>query len=70
MADLFNAQTQILLSSPRSFLITPEGSQCPVKLTEQQREKIANDWQRVQNVQVIGRVRGTLYTCPASTYTD
>ena len=61
-----NLQTQILISSPRSFLITPEGSQCPVKLTDEQREKITSSWQRVQAIQMIGQVRGTLYISPIS----
>lgn len=58
-------RTRILLCNPRSYLITNEGSSCPVKLTDTQRDDIASNWHKVQEFCRIGVAKGTLYARPA-----
>ena len=65
MAFRLKLNTRLLLSSPRSYLITPEGSRCPLKLTKAQREEIASTWRKVQDTHRIGRTSGILYSRPA-----
>ena len=66
MAFPFKLRTRILLSTPRSYLVTPEGSTCPLKLTGDQRDKIANSWSKVQDFHRIGQANGTLYSQPST----
>lgn len=66
MAFRFNVRTHILLSSPRAYLVTPEGSTCPLKLSDAERDRIADTWRKVQDFHRIGQARGTLYSRPTS----
>ena len=64
MAARMKLHTHLFLGKPRSYLITPEGSQCPIKLSDTRREQIAGTWRRIQASHRIGRSTGSIYAQP------
>ena len=62
----FKLRTRILLSPARCYLVTPEGSACPIKLSSTQRDEIADNWHKIQDLHQVGFIRGTLYSRPTA----